>query len=259
MEFPESEEDSEVFKPNGHEPDLSVAPEPSSKVHPAEGKQSMNLDEVINDSDETDLIREIVEELSSAHRARRQTNRLAEQAASVVERYASQASTDAIYKESASRPAKHPNMGHPPGETADDSALIETMYKAASRANNERESGLQAALAVPLMIRQYPRVQRGLWAALPALSVGMNVLARFLHRAGVHRSLIMELPNVLRATLDRIAWYVSHRRVINSALVSTVLAEQIGIWLTARPRRSFNDGQSQSHHSGTDQPESAEE
>ena len=259
MEFPESEEDGEVFKPNGHESGLDVVHEPGSKAHSAEEEQSKNRDHETDDQNDADLIREIVEELSSAHRASRQINGLAEQAARVVERYGRQVSTDSTFKEYASRPAKDPNTSHQEGRITDDSALIEAMYKAASRANTERECGLQAALAVPLMIRQYPRAQRGLWPALPALSTGMNALARFLHRAGANRSLIMELPNVLRATLDRLAWYVSHQKAITSALASTVLAEQTGIWLAARSRRTFKDGRSQSYSSGADQPERPEE
>jgi hypothetical protein len=206
--------------------------------------------------EDLNLINEVLEELSSAHRSNRQPTPLAEQAAALVARYGNQASSDSIFMESAMRLAG--NLDRGPERTdmprdgwfddpldstpfREDIALIKALFKAASRAGSEKEAGLQAALSVPLMIRQYRRASRGLWPAIPALSAGMNVLARFLYRSEANRPLVLELPRVLRAALDRLAWYASHRRAVTSNVASTVLAEQAGIWLASRTRRGPED------------------
>jgi hypothetical protein len=282
-EFMEPEEEDGFFKPNGHEPGRKAGHKTGPKVDHARHDYSpvaqhieppMETEEETPSQEDLNLITEVLEEFSSAHRSKQQPSRFAEQAAALVARYGNQASSDSIYMESAMRLTGELDPGPPRADTPrdgwfdgqvesspflEDVALIKALFKAASRAGSEKEAGLQAALSVPLMIQRYRRADRNLWSAIPALSAGMNVLARFLYRSEASRPLVMELPKVLRAALDRLAWYASHRRAITSNVASTVLAEQTGIWLASRTRRSPEDRQTGSKRSSVDSTGDQEE
>jgi hypothetical protein len=280
-EFMEPESGDVPFKPNGHEPGASAARRTGPEAEHLQWEYSSVVqqrelpmdpeDEASNEAD-LRLIDEILNELSGSRRPTRQSGNLAEQAATLVARHGNQASTEAIFRKSAMRltrdwePAQHHIDTLPDGwddaasaARLENVALIKALFKAASQAGSEREAGLQVALSVPLMIQQYRKVSSDLWASIPALSVGMSALARFLYRSEATRALLLDLPRVLHAALDRLAWYASHHRAITSRLASTVLAEQAGIWLASRTRRSPKDSQARSMRPPVDPIENEEE
>jgi hypothetical protein len=254
----DSDKSGELFKNNDHDQassyvyETNAEPEQEPQDEDSVAEMETPSEEFPGeaaDQDDLKLINEVLEDLFSEQRVNRQSHRMAEQAADLVARYGGQTRTDTVFAESAAHLARNLDAD-PQNATArsgiwfnrhtssaaslEEAGLIRAMFMAASRAGNGREAGLQAVLGVPLLVQQYRRVYRGLWPAIPALSAGVDILARFLFRTDAGRSLIPELPRVLHSTLDRLAWYVSQRRPITSSLASTVFAEQTGIWLTSR-------------------------
>ena len=251
------QEDGGSYKSNGHKPGQNVAhvtgPKGAQVKQDHESKvqhQDPTLHSIDNmdDADDLSIIQEALEEVAEQHPQNRQPNRWVEKAADLVARFGRQASTDSILKEYAIRFSNDLNADR--SETEDehsyvpmasaayleDTALIRGILKAACHAASEQLAGLHAALSVPLIIQQYRPVYRGLWPAIPALSAGTEVLARFLYRTPSTRSLIMDLPKLLSVTLDHLARFVSRRRVITSEIASSVFAEQTHMWLISRMR-----------------------
>lgn len=192
----------------------------------------------LEDSELEDILASLFEEPPHRRSPARPPQTIAQQAASLVARQSSAASTGAVFKTGAARAASRPT--HSPEEMYASAAqlenawLVQTLTVAASRAAQEKEAGLLAAAAVPLLMQDFPAVYRGLWPALPALSAGVDGLARFLFRSETLRPLVTELPVLLRSVIHRLARDLSSGRPVTSRMASDTLAKYAKAWLEVR-------------------------
>lgn len=167
---------------------------------------------------------------------------ISRQAAALVARHGNLTSTAAVFKDGAARvtsgsAAPRGSAIHEINASAallENTSLVQAMARASARASHETEAGLLAAALVPLLMQGYPSVYRGLWPAIPALSAGAAVLARFLHHSQALRPLVTDLPALLHRVLERLAHELASGRPISSQMTAGILAKYTGAWLSAR-------------------------
>jgi hypothetical protein len=235
----------------------------SSTTQPAPPEKALDPLKDDQQIDELDQILASIFDLPvNSQQFERKPVSMEQRAADVVARSGNLASTDSTFRDHSRRLTRYlggdPEAGNPSRQAPDvtaaslslleESSLIHAMFRAASLAANEKEAGLLAVASIPLILQQYPRVSRALWTAIPGLSLGVEALVRFLHRSEVTRPLIMDLPRLLRGSLNHLAQLILQRHAVSSESVSMILAEQTSLWLASHTRRGREDDQDRSAH-----------
>ncbi len=191
----------------------------------------------LHDSELDEILALLFEDPPSRRKPAPPRKSLAEQAASLVARHSSQVSTADVFEDGAGlmHGSEFLEM-YASAALLESAGLIQAMAQASARTAFEKEAGLLAAANVPIIMQGYPSFYRGLWPAIPALSTGADVLARYLHRSGKHRPLLVGLPGLLRGVIERLARELTAGRPVTTQAAAAIFANHTRAWLSARTK-----------------------
>lgn len=129
--------------------------------------------------------------------------------------------------------------------------LLHYLALAAKSARTADEASGLASTLLPVAMRLYPQVNRGLWPALPALAASTSWLAREFFSRPQSRSLITWLPKLLESTLDSLAQRVRAGRPVTSRITAALFARRVASLLVELDHLSQPDQYWQNAKSGT--------
>lgn len=152
-----------------------------------------------------------------------------------------------------SDPRKNAGNSYASADLVEARQFLYYLALAAKSARTANEASGLASTLIPVAMRLYPQVNRGLWPALPALAASTSWLAREFFARPQSRSLITWLPKILESTLDSLAQRVRAGRPVTSRYTAALFARRVASLLVELDHLPQPDQRRQDTKPGTGQ------